>query len=455
MSYWLKSIEVTNLGGLVKEYKEFAEGGSLVIGEHGSGKTSLLRALSIFFEGGCDVDLIRKGEPSGEAVITWSDGCRARKRLFRSIGKEGKPGFETEAWGPEGEVKKAPSTWLTERVPKTSFDPFAFLRAEPRERANVLLEHLPLSFTPQEVNAALDAQVGELPNVDFFPHVSDKEISLERLNEIRGTRYSERTNVSVQARDLDAVIGDLQKSLPPESPDITDWTKERDRLQGELTATEKKITGIVESIKLEAEQERSRKRLEIQGKMDALKKELADHLDAVAKAEGESIQDRTMELQQQRSDLSVSLGTAKANADRHIESLGIQRAIAERRKSAEGLVRKEMRLTAVIKALDNLKHERLKQIDIEGFDLSKDSRGRPVVTINGVTLDQLNAQQQLFVAIQCIQFAAGSGRLIITEAADLNDEYMADLAAATKQAGYQLIAARWDKNGTPLTVKAA
>lgn len=449
---YITSIDILNIGGLEKFHADFGPGATCIVGENGVGKTSVLTALKLFFEGGANYDAVRRGELRGEATITFSDGSRAQKKLVLSDGEK-EASYELKVLGPSNEVKKSPAAWIADRVPQQSFDPIAFLDSEPRKMAEFLLKHVPIQFTAAEVNSVLDTTVGKIPNVETFPHVSGA-VDLQRYNEIRDTRYEERRQVNVQGRDLDGVISDLEKSLPSASD--VDWAAERDRLQAEISGIETRIATKEADIRLEAQRERTRKEKETQDKIAALLAEQAEYIRSVDAAEAASIREQTAELSGQRALLSVDLGTAKSNADREQQAVGIRRAIEERKKAAKGLTLKEMRLSAVLEAMDKLKNDKLKALPIDGFDLKYDARKRPIITIHGVPLEQLNRQQQLFIAIQCIQLGSGSMPLILCEASELTETYLEMLADACREADppIQLIVARPVK-GEPLTVQAA
>ena len=113
-----------------------------------------------------------------------------------------------------------------------------------------------------------------------------------------------------------------------------------------------------------------------------------------------------------------------------------------------------MRLTKVLKALDELKHTKLKELPIEGLDLKMDKKGNPIILIGETPLDKLNRQAQLFMAIQAVSMASGRLPLILCEAAEIDDKNLADLTGATAEAGMQLILARW-MNDAPLRVMTA
>lgn len=428
-SIYLTKIEVRNLGG-IENFRAQLGQVALITGENGSGKTTLLNAVRSILEGGSDPDLIRNGCDSGEVVIELSTGHTAHKTI--------KPtGYELEVRSPEGGLVRAAATWLKEIAPPTSFDPVAFLESDPRDRAAFLLKTLPLTFTASEVNDAFG-----------IPKVTGT-VTLQRLNELRDGTYQERKDLNRQARDLEGMIKEMRSTLPDE--DGKDWGAERDRLAAEVAAIDGQIETLTAEVNLEAEQAKRVKSEEITAKIRALEEELANYIGTVDRTAAQAIKEQTGELKNQQAALSLDLGAAREKADRQQQAAGIKQAIDQRVEALKGYTNKEIRLSNTLQAIDELKHRKLKELPIEGLDLKADSRGRPVILINGVTLDKLNRQQQLFVAIQAVSLASGKMPLIICEVAELDDDHLSELAEAAAGAGIQLVLARW-LNGEPLRV---
>jgi hypothetical protein len=143
--------------------------------------------------------------------------------------------------------------------------------------------------------------------------------------------------------------------------------------------------------------------------------------------------------------------TARTKADQQQQATGIRKAIDERAEALKGFALREIRFDQALKTIDALKHKKLKELPIAGLDLKADSRGRPVILIDGIPLDKLNRQQQLYVAIQAVTLAAGRMPLVICEAAELDDEHLREVAEACEAGGIQLVVARWT-NKDPLRV---
>lgn len=440
---YVKSLEVKDIGGIEKFSCDLGHV-SVISGANGLGKTSLLSALNNIFEGGHDCDLRRNVDldgdgiletpcESGEIRITLSDGTTITKTI---TAKESKLLVKSADGGKIGAAK----TFLESLTPPKSFNPIDFLNADAKDRAAFLLKTLPLNFTDKEVNEALGIPKTVGP------------VTLEKLNQLYDGIYDERKDLNVTVRDMEGVIASMEKSLP--SQEGKDWGAERDRIQKEISEVESNIKTVAAEIALEAEKALNEKRVEIDKKIADLKAELSAFVQTVEQTAAATLAEETRDMQAHKVHLSEELGAAKANADREQQAAGVRQAINDQRKALEGHVAKELRLTKSLKALLDLKHKKLKELPIEGLDLKSDSKGRPVIMIGGVPLDKLNRQQALFVAIQAVQLAAGRLPLILLEAAEIDDAHLAELAGAIKDAGLQLVVARW-KNNAPLQVETA
>lgn len=430
---YVERIDILNIGGL-EEFHADLGAINLVVGENGTGKSSVLDALEIVLGGGSDPDLIHNKHDHGEVLLTLSDGTT----VLKSMERDGSADLKIRTR--DGGAVRAPATYLKTLAAGMGFDPIAFLESDPKERASFLLQNLPLNFDASPVNEALGAAVLTAP------------VTLQKLNELRLGKYDERTALNRKVRDLEGTIKDMERALPADLG--KDWGAERERLNAQLSSVGSEITSLAAQIELEAEQEKTRKRGEIQVKIDALNAELSEHLTLVDKTASDTLADSTAALESERATLSEQLGTAKAKADQEQQAVGIRNAIVDRKKALEGHISEEMRLSEIIERLDKLKHAKLKELPIEGLDLKLDSEGRPVILIGGLPLDKLNRQQQLYVAIQAVSLAEGKLPLILCEAAELDDKHVQELSEAAKGAGLQLVLARWE-NDAPLQVRAA
>lgn len=466
--FYIKRLAVKDFGGLHNFAASMAQI-ALIEGRNGAGKTTLLEAIKSVFEGGSDPAQIRTGADQAEIELELTTGHTAKKTIRRD-------GFDLVVKSPEGGIIKAPKRWLEDLAPALSFDPVGFLDADPKDRAAFLLRTLPLSFSSEEVNEVLGSQV-----------VTSGEIGLQRFNELRDLKYSERTTLNVQVRDLQGTIADMRRSLPDDTS--TDWAKIRDALAENIAQVRGEIREKAAALELQAQAFSSQARESAQtlksektavytsekarltallatlerehaADLAAIDLDLRGKLANVERVTAEQLAEDTADLEAKRALLEGKHGEAKALADQQTKTKGVLEVIEKREEALKSSIMREATLTKIIDGMDKLKHKKLRALPIDGFDLTfeKKRNGQegkaPIITINGVPLDQLNRQQQIYIAIQFVQQSAGTLPLVLCECAELDDDHMAELAAAAKEAGIQLIVARWE-TGVPLQVVAA
>lgn len=434
----IRSVYAQDFGG-IESFKAELGQVAVVVGANGQGKTSLLQSIHSVLEGGHDPDCIRQGAKTAKVVIELSNGVKMTKTITPKDSN-------LEVLSPDGGIVKGPATYIKGLVPALSFDPIQFLSSDPKDRAAFLLRTLPMNFEAAEISRIVGSAISGTVN-------------LERFNEIREGQYSQRTELNRQVRDLEGTINDMERNLPAD--DATDWSAERDSIAAKISGVESSIKTAAAEIELAAEQRRSAERQHSAVRVAALREQiskeeatLAAFLSEVNSRAATILADSTRELEAEKALLSAELGQVRAKADHQQQTAGIRGVIVERKKVLEGHVSREIRLTDTLKALDALKHRKLKELPIAGLDLRMDAKNRPVILIDGIPLDKLNRQTQLFVAIQAVSKAGGRLPLIICECAEIDDEKLAELAAAGKDAGIQMILARWE-TGAPLEVRAA
>lgn len=428
-SLYITGLEVRNIGG-IEHIQAHLGSTAIVVGQNGAGKSSLLNAIQSVFDGGHDASLLRQGCERGEVRLDLSNGSAILKVITP---KESTLEVRTS----DGGVVKGPATYVKSIVPSISFDPIGFLNADPKSRAAFLLETLPLTFTDKEVNAVLDV-----------PSVTG-QVPLQRLNEIREGKYAERTEVNRRIRDQEGTVRDLEKSLPAKT-DGPSWSQVAEELSTQLSQVDQKIATVASEIALEAEQEKSKKRAEITKQINELQEALNSFVALVDKTAATTLAEQTRELEAERAALASKHGEAKAKAEQDQRADGVRAAIATQREGIKGSTEKADRLSRVIEALDELKVRKLRELPIQGLDLTVE-KGKPIIKIDGIPLDRLNRQQQLFIAIRAVSLAAGRLPLILCEVAELDDEHLKELTSATEEAGIQLMVARW-RNGAPLNI---
>lgn len=433
MSLTVASIEVRDIGG-IEHFSATLNQINIITGENGTGKTTLLNAIESVFAGGHDPDLIRHGAEKGIVIIGLSDGTKITKVIKARES-------ELDILTPDGGKKRAPATYLRELAAGIAFDPLQFLEAEPKQQAKFLLEKIPLSFSADEINGAVGFAFAPLPT-----------LGLTQFNELRDGQYTQRTEISRKFRDIEGIVNQMGLALP--NDDESDWAAIRDERQRQVATLDEQMDTIGYQVESALRLKDSELKAELDAAVAAAKegyaKKSADARDRTTKMKA----NESAKIEKTRALISIELGEARQKAEQQARASGVRESIAQNQEELRKMNAEEMRLTRTIKALDELKHRKLRELPVAGLDV-RIEKGQPVILVDEIPLEKINRQQQIFVAIQ-IAVAAGLGRLplMICEAAELSDVYLAELSKAATDAGLQLVLARW-RNGTPLTMEAA
>ncbi len=424
---YLQNITVKDFGGLESFSAEFGDCG-IITGTNGKGKTSILSAVRSIFEGGGDTSLIRVGANKAEASIEFCNGYKAVKVIeptkYSLIVTDANMG-----------VIKSPASKLGEFVAKDTLSVQELLNADPKDLAALMLKYLPMTFTPEEVNKAI-----RTPTVK-------KPLSVIEFNALRQAKYDTRTNLNRDVANLKGSISNMRKALP--NDDATDWTKERKGLDNAIGACDSELVVLKEGIdtqKLAFIEERRRgKDAEVEAlrkQIAALESDFAKLTSDADKMAADEFATARLAVDQKRAALVEQRGAASAKADQQQQATGVRNAIAEEENRLEGHVSEETILSAVLEDMDKLKALKLKSLPVAGLDIEMDGK-RPIIKINGIPLDRLNSQKQLYVLVQFISEAqAGAGvefKVIVCEGAEMVPSKLIALGEACVEAGIQLI----------------
>ncbi len=289
MSVYITEIEISNLGG-ISHYTTSLTHQNYVLGRNGSGKTSFKDAVDFGLSGGDAPDLLRIGADEGYVQFRLTNGFVIKKMLMR----DKKPGYKPIVTTPDGGEQKAPMTFIRDLLPEQSFNVDDFLKLKMDKQIEYLLTIMPITFTAEEVNAALYAKPKRAEVIAITdrakkflaanqdaraePSLVSGEISLERFDAIYNERYSQRTNLNRLRDQVRGAVATFRSGLM--NDDSHNWTAERERLELELAKIKTQIGSAQAAIKLESEQMRTAKREEIRGRRDKLQIVVSRYLTA-------------------------------------------------------------------------------------------------------------------------------------------------------------------------------
>lgn len=516
---YLTSIEIANLGPFAnRKFKSELGMVSIILGSNAAGKTTVHDCIAMPFESGADRSLLSHGCNEGYSRVTFSNGYTAHSVLSINE-KKGGVDYDLKIYNPDGGESRKPATIIKQWLPRGSFDPHTFLALKPQEMADYLLKYVNISFTGVEINGALDARVGTLELEPVTHQKSDLIVNLAKFNEIRGEIFSARTEVNGQIRDLEGTVNDLREAMVAD--DGVDWSARREELRRDIHAIDTSVATAEANTKLEAEQRRTKENNAARVIVDeqtrsisgyqACTMDLADlvkrysHGDAHEKILIDELVDRVYELRDpflkacrqlaerkqeqqetlatidewerdtiaqskklragERAEKSEALGAATQKAEQQSQTLGVRKAVEDRERKIQGRNLRAQQFTEILAALDRLKNERLRQLDIEGFDLKYDADQRPIIHIGETPIYRLNKQTQLFLAIKFIRKAQKANQndeqlpMILFESVEIDDINLRDLEAACLEAEMQLIVTRLETDpkrlaaGGPLRVE--
>lgn len=427
MSRRLQSVQIKNVKGISSLTLQ-AGAVTVIAGENGAGKSSVIDAIDCVFTGGHDPALIRHGADKAEVLLTLDDGVTIRKRITP---KDSTLEVRTE----DGGIVKAPANYVKRLADSFAFDPIGLLEAKPKERAAWLLRHGGITFSADEVNAAVGVPVVR------------QSIDLERLEAIRAGKYIERTDVNRRLRDLQGAISEQKAMLPPAME--KDWAAEQERIETDISIVRHQVQAAKDDLSKAVDNEKQQKRAAAQAEIDAIKDRLSRELAEIDTKARAVEAEETAPLNQAIIDLSAELAGARAKADEQKRAAGVKAVIERNQIQYQEQLALEGSLNRTLKALDQLKLSKLAEIPIPDLDI-KDGE----ILIAGVPFDHLNTQAQMYAVIRAAKLALGELPLMVIDRAEsLDEERFAELSEAVAEAGLQMIAARVTEG--PLKVEVA
>ena len=434
----IESILIQNIKG-IRELEFPLKSLTILAGENGCGKTSILDAIRAVFDGGHDPALIREGASKGTVILRLDNGTTIKRTITDKTST-------LDITTGDGLKVNKPASFVEKLAEGFSYDPIAFLQADKKKRIQFLLEALPIEFLPEEVEQITGRK-------------QSRRLRLSELNQLRQAIYDQRRDTNVEMKRLDSHITELCRSLPEDDENEPDWPAKVESLRDHKTALQLRREALVGQIALEkkdalidAEAKCREAVNEAQIAFDAAVKAatnayhaLRDEITALAEAaEREQVAEISAEIETVAGNLAAAETSRKAqdqvaNTKRLIESTRDQSFKKQQEVDS---------LSAQLEELDKLKTRVLAECAIPGIDMEPDG----TILVNGIELDQLNTQAQYFTAFQIAAQKQGElGFLLCDRVESIVGDNWTEFQEAAAASGFQVLVAR-SEAGKPLTV---
>jgi hypothetical protein len=422
-----------------------------------------------------------RGKSSAMKSIQSAIGGRASLAELKNIHADGKPEVvlhleDDDENGTEYIIKKTSSKTSVkkqvrdsaafedvkppQRFLDTLFDgklcnPMMFLKADDKERVNLMLDAIDLPFD-------MDALIGAMKlDPDDVPPVGENVHPLAAIAFIRDAVFQKRKGVNRDEKQKRASSDQLLREVPRKIDAVEGLEKKEAELEKMVVARAE----LLEKANSEHEKQRSeargaastmdsKERSEFELFAERVKRE-ADEKIALAQSEMQSkIDKRAAETQAELAKLEEtyqstveSVEKSSADIDMAREEVGVLRERGEQlekyktlkeqarifESDADDLKGLSERLSDALNAIDEYKANMCSDLPIPGLEIN----GKEVF-VNGVPWDQLNTAQQIEIAVKIAVLRSRGQKLKIV---------MVDGAEALDQESFELLREHLEKEG--------
>lgn len=471
----VSKIIIKNLFGITEQ--ELDSRSVELIGENGTGKTSVIDAIKYALTNKSDRDyIVRNGETEGEIIIETDTGLSINRKSRTTQ-------TDYKSVKQNGNIVPSPEAFLRDIITPLQLQPMEFMRMGKKEQSATILNMIDFPWSMDTIREWF----GEIPaNVNYEQNI------LAVLNDIQaenGTYFQSRQDVNRDIRAKKSVVADIKKTLPVDY-DGNQWENAN---VGELYAQIEKIrsdNAVIEKAKhmkeghdgkirsFEAERDIALSALnsEIVSRGNSIDTQLATLKEKIASLEKEkqglaaTKADREKVIRSEFNEnvarYEADIATYEEYADKDpqpVDALLKKAEETEKMKShinewrrmlslqddIEELTKKSESYTEKIEKARNLPGEILEKasIPIEGLSV-KDG----VPLINGLPVSNLSEGEKLMLCIDVAAQNHGGLQIILIDGVEkLSEENRNKLYARCREKNLQFIATRTD-NSSELTV---
>lgn len=409
-------------------------------GKNGTGKSSLLQAIRIIFDGGFEDDWIRYGETEASIVADISDGSKVTIELKRPNEKRKKYQRNVEIVSPEGVPMKREQEYLNSLATGLAYDPTRFLTIDKKGRADYITKFLPVTVEPWELRTAAGG--------DWYLEVYDpKAGAFDNIAAIRTRAYDKRTELNRRFKNLDGATNTLRREIPSLGEDRAELDAREaaaaTKLSDYKAARQTALAQVEEESKAAMERIDSWEEIEIQ----KIRTEAANQRSACGKAKAAAIQQVQQEWDTQVTEASEEHAAAREALAAYNKAIGSRDQVTRWEHELRQIDTEIQHLEKAMQQLDKLKQAKLESSPIPGVELREGE-----IFIDGIPFDAVNLARRIDVAIQIA--AQNPGKLplmLLDDAEHLSQDNWEAFKQAAMESGFQIISARVDNQ--PLSVE--
>ena len=404
----VSKIEISNILGITDL---MIEPGKItkISGRNGAGKSSVIAAVQACLKGGSQAELLRNGAEVGEIVLVLDNGMKITKSI---TAEETKVTVSNE----NGKVSK-PMDIIKALSDALSVNPVEFLTADPKERADYLLESMPMKVDMDELLKIAGTDPIFMGDLDTSKH------ALKVLEAVYKSVFNRRQDVNRNLKEKKATVEQLEAGITRPKKTVDEMRAELATIEGEgkkhakdLQDKKDKITADLQAKKLKIQQEA----------ITAEKEAIAEYDREIAGLGGYQIQIDATRNEYTEKQREIE-GAIKAQSAIEV--------VDKMKTDAERLTAVSEKYTAMIEGLTAYKERLLQNLPISGLEI-KDG----VIYRNGVDFDTLNTAQQIGIAVELAKIRAKTLGLICLDGAErLDSVRFAELEKAISETDLQII----------------